>query len=168
MTDKMVKRRMVAVIREQVDPTAALQDVSGMADDVPVFIEGSVLYPYIQYTAKCTVPTLLGRKSLSVDCLVDGINGLGATADTFSVEQVNSNDEKCLHAEITSGEAQQAAQRTVTHSLGKQLKVIAPFDVQLEPAGTIYKRFWIIRIGDDRVIADSVTGGMHPLHAFAA
>ncbi len=73
-----------------------------------------------------------------------------------------------MPSKITASDARQTAQRTVTHRLGKQLKMIAPFDVQLEATGTVYKRFWIIRIGDGRIMADSVTGNMHPLSAAAA
>ena len=159
---------MLNVIREQVDSGTALQNIAGMTDDVPVFVEGSVLYPYFAFSARCTIPTMIGRQAMSVDCLVDGINGLGATTDSFSTAQTLATDEVRLQTRITNEDAGRAAQRTVTHSLGKQLKMIAPFDVQLESAGTIYKRFWIIRIGNGRIMADSVTGNMHPLSAIAA
>ena len=164
----MAEERKLAVIRERVDSTAALQNVASMTDDVPAVIEGSALYPYIAFTAQCAVPTMIGKKEITVDCLVDGVNGHGATADPFSTKQMVSCDEVMLELKITDDEAQRTAQRTVTHRLGKQLKMIAPFDVQLESAGTVYKRFWIIRIGDNKVMADSVTGNMYPLSASAA
>jgi hypothetical protein len=164
----MVKEGKFTVIRERVDSATALQNVAGMTDDVSVVVEGSVLYPYFGFTARCSVPTMIGKKELTIDCLVDGINGHGATADSFSTEQAVARDEVRLRSKITDDEARRMAQRTVTHRLGKQLKMIAPFDVQLEAAGTVYKRFWIIRIGDGRIMADSVTGNMHPLSASAA
>ncbi len=164
----MNKEGKFAVIRERVDSITALQNVASMTDGVPAVIEGSVLYPYIGFTAQCRVPTMIGKKEICIDCLVDGVNGHGATADTFSTGQTVARDEVRLQARITDDEAQRTAQRTVTHRLSKQLKMIAPFDVQLEAAGTVYKRFWIIRIGDGRIMADSVTGNMHPLSASAA
>jgi hypothetical protein len=164
----MAKERTLAVIREQVDPGSALQRVEGVTIGVSAVVERSVLYPYIQFTAQCTVPTMIGGKGLSIDCLVDGINGLGATADPFSTDQLVLRDEVRLQPKITNDEARRAAQRTVTHQLGKRLRMIAPFDVELEPVGTIYKRFWIIRIGKGRIMVDSVTGDMHPLSANAA
>ena len=164
----MNKEEKFAVIHERVDSTTALQNVSSVTDDVHAVIECSVLYPYIAFTAQCAVPTMIGKKEITVDCLVDGVNGHGATADSFSTEQTVAGDEVRLQSRITDDEAQRTAQRTVTHRLGKKLKLIAPFDVQLEAAGTVYKRFWIIRIGDGRIMADSVTGNLHPLSASAA
>jgi hypothetical protein len=32
----------------------------------------------------------------------------------------------------------------------------------------IYRSFWIVRIGDSRIMVDSVTGGIQPLSASAA
>lgn len=164
----MAREKTICVIREQVGSSTALRNVEGMMADVPVFLEGSVLYPYLKLTARSTVPTIVGKRRISVDCLVDGVNGHGATADSYSTEQAIAGGEIRLQTKITVDDAERTARRTVTHRLGKQLKMIAPFDVQLESAGTIYRRFWIIRIGDGRVMADSVTGGMHPLHASAA
>ena len=46
--------------------------------------------------------------------------------------------------------------------------MIAPFDVSLEATGVIYRSFWIVRIGDVRIMLDSVTGSTHPLVASAA
>jgi hypothetical protein len=164
----MAKGRTFTTIREQVDSTTALQDIAGNTDDVSAAVERSVLYPYFRFSAQCTVPTVIGKKDMWVDCLVDGMNNLGATADPFATDQLISCDEVLLQPKITNEQAQRTAQRTVTHQLSKQLRMIAPFDVHLESAGTIYKRFWIIRIGDARIITDSVTGSMHPLSANAA
>ena len=164
----MVKEKTIAVIREQVDSATALQNIAGMADNFSAVVERSVLYPYFRFTAQCSVPTMIGRKAISVDCLVDGINGLGATADPFSTGQLVLCDEVRLQPKITTDEAQRTAQRTVTHQLGRQFRMIAPFDVKLEAAGTIYKRFWIIKIGNGRIMTDSVTGNMHTLNATAA
>ena len=167
-TGKMTEERIINVIRGQVDSTTALRHVEGMTGNVSVIFEGSVLYPYIGYTARCNVPTMIGMKKVSVTCLVDGVNGLGATADSFRTEEALTHDEVRLQSKITADDAQRTARRTVTHRLGKKLKMIAPFDVQLETAGIVYKRFWIIRIGDGRIMADSVTGNMHPLSMTAA
>ncbi len=163
----MNKEKTLTVIREQVDSTTALRNVEVMTD-VPAVIEESVLYPYIGFTACCTVPTMIGKKKVSVTCLVDGVNGLGATADSFRTEEALAHDDVRLQSKITADDAQRTARRTVTHRLGKKLKMIAPFDVQLETTGIVYKRFWVIRIGDGRIMADSVTGNMHPLSVTAA
>lgn len=163
----MIKGKMLTLIRGEIDSSAALRIVAGMTAHIPV-VERSVLYPYSRFTARCDVPTMIGRKSMTVNCLVDGINGHAATADDFATDTIDSLNETCLQAAISDEDAKRAARRTVTHRLGKQLRVIAPFNVQLESAGTVYRRFWIVRIGDQRIMTDSVTGGMHPLNATAA
>ena len=56
--------------------------------------------------------------------------------------------------------------QSIEYRIWKQ--TIAAFDVALRPTGKIYKRFWIIRVGDSRIMADSVTGNMHQLSASAA
>jgi len=164
----MADVKMLTVIREQVDASAALQSIHVVRGDVAGVVEQKLVYPYYLFRAGCKIPTIVGKQDVSVDCLVDGINGLGATADPFITEQLNVTDENHLKSEISNSEAVKVAHRTVTHQLGKKLKMIAPFDVTLEARGMIYRSFWIIRIGDRRIMVDSVTGGMHPLSASAA
>ncbi len=164
----MADEKMLTVIREQVDASAALQSIYAAREDVAGVIEQKLFYPYYRFKAGCKVPTMIGKKDVAVDCLVDGINGLGATTDPFATDQLNLSDENQLKPEITNCEAVKIAQRTVTHQLGKKLKMIAPFDVTLDAKGMIYRIFWIVRIGDSRIMIDSVTGCMQPLRASAA
>jgi len=164
----MADVKMLTVIREQVDASAALQSIHVARGDVAGVVEQKMVYPYYLFRADCKIPTIVGKQDVSVDCLVDGINGLGATADPFITEHLNVTDEDHLKSEISNSEAVKVAHRTVTHQLGKKLKMIAPFDVTLEAKGMIYRSFWIVRIGDSRIMVDSVTGGMHPLSASAA
>ena len=164
----MADEKMLTVIREQVDASAALQNIHAARGDVAGVIEQKLFYPYYRFKADCKVPTMIGKQDVAVDCLVDGINGLGATADPFITDKLMVTDENLLHPDISRDEAVKIAQRTVTHQLGKKLKMIAPFDVTLDAKGMIYRSFWIVRIGDSRIMIDSVTGGMQPLRASAA
>ena len=164
----MADQKMLTVMREQVDASSALHSIHAFRGDVAGVVEQKLIYPYFQFTASCKIPTVIGKQDVAVDCLVDGINGLGATADPFSTDQMNVTDENQLKPEISNGEAVKIAHRTITHQLGKKLKMIAPFDVTLEAKGMVYRSFWIVRIGDSRIMVDSVTGGMQPLRASAA
>ena len=163
----MADEKMLSVIREQVDASAALQRIQAARGDVAGTVEEKMVYPYYRFKASCKIPTIIGKQDVTVDCLVDGINGLGATADPFATDQLNVTDENQLKPELSNCEAVKIAHRTVTHQLGKKLKVIAPFDVTLEATGLVYRSFWIVRIGDSRIMIDSVTGGTHPLSASA-
>ena len=164
----MGDEKMLTVIREQVNASAALQSIHAAGGDVAGVIEQKLFYPYYRFKAGCKISTMLGKQDVAVDCLVDGINGLGATADPFVTDQLNVTDENLLKPEISKREAGKIAHRTVSHQLGKKLKMIAPFDVTLEAKGMIYRSFWIVRVGDSRIMVDSVTGGMHPVRASAA
>lgn len=163
----MSKEGILEVICGEIDASAALRNVEGIGGHIPV-VEQSVLYPYRRYTVRCDVPTMIGNKSMTLNCLVDGINGHAATTDDFATDKHNSLRERRLQTFIPDDDAKRAARRTVTHRLGKKLRMIAPFNVQLESAGTVYRRFWIIRIGEQRIMTDSVTGNMHLLDATAA
>jgi hypothetical protein len=164
----MADEKMLTVIREQFDASAALESIHAVRGDVAGVVEQKLVYPYYRFKAGCKVPTIIGRQDVVVDCLVDGINGLGATADPFSTNQLSVKTENVLQPDISNREAVKIAHRTVTHQLGKKLKMIAPFDVVLEATGLIYRSFWIVRIGDSRVMVDSVTGSMHSVCASAA
>jgi hypothetical protein len=164
----MVKQKTLTVIREQFDSAAALRRIEDLTQDVSASIEQKLYYPYYGFSANCTVRTMIGRKSLSIDCLVDGINGLGATADPFVTEEIAVADEMRLLSRISHDEAVRTAQRNLTHQLSKKLKMIAPFDVTLESNGTVYRGFWIVALSNGRIMIDSVTGGIHPLSASAA
>jgi len=159
----MTKHRTLSIIRQQVDADAARRSVAGLSGGAMVKVEGSALYPYARFAAECSVPTLIGRKSIAIECLVDGVNGIGATADPVAIDERIASDEVLLQTEISTAAAQRTAQRTVTHRLGRKFRTIAAFDVKLEAMGTIYKRFWIVRVGEGRVMTDSVTGNMQQL-----
>jgi hypothetical protein len=164
----MAEQKRLAVMRERVDGSSALQSIHVLRGDVAGVVEQKLVYPYFRFKASCKIPTMIGKQHVTVDCLVDGINGLGATADPFITDQLLATDENHLKPDISRDEAVKIAQRTVTHQLGKKLKMIAPFDVTLEAQGMIYRSFWIVRIGDSRIMVDSVTGGIQPLSASAA
>ena len=164
----MADEKMLTVIREQVDASAALQSIHAVRGDVAGVVEQKLYYPYYRFKAGCKVPTMIGKQDVAVDCLVDGINGLGATADPFITDKLMVTNENLLHPDISRDEAVKIAHRTVTHQLGKKLKMIAPFEVTLEATGLVYRSFWIVRIGDSRIMIDSVSGGMHPVRANAA
>lgn len=164
----MNKGKTMRVIRGEVDVHAALENARAMAAGAPVAAAQSVLYPYFGFRAHCTIPTFVGTRTVSINCLVDGLNDAGATADSYMTDVLYASNEVRLEAIVSQVEAERTARQTMTHGLGRKLKMIAPFDVHLELAGIVYKRFWIVRIGDARIMTDSVTGHMHPLNASAA
>lgn len=164
----MSKREQVVVVRGSITSTDALCLVSSLTGDVEVQLKPDVIYPYYCFDAICSVPTLAGRKEISLICLVDAVNGLGATADNFELKTETLAASKLLSIELDTQVASEIAQRTVTHRMGKKLRMIASFDVSLVPRGMVHKRFWIVQSSDARVMVDSTTGNLHPLKLRAA
>ena len=164
----MPDKEQVVVIRGALNATDALCVVASLTGDLDARVEKDVLYPYHCFDADCSIPTLAGRKRLTMICLVDAVNGLGATADNFELKSESVSAASRLETEIDAESADDIAHRTVTHRLGRKLRTITTFDVALKARGIIHKRFWIVRTSDARVMVDSTSGGLHPLKLRAA
>lgn len=164
----MSKQEQVVVVRGSITSTDALCLVSSLTNDVEVQLRPDVVYPYYCFDANCSVPTLIGRKDVSLICLVDAVYGLGATANKFELKTESVLAASLLPPEIEIEAATDIAQRTVTHRMGRKLRMIASFDVSIVPRGMVHKRFWIVQSSDVRVMVDSTTGNLHPLKLRAA
>jgi hypothetical protein len=158
----------IVVIRGALTSTEALCVVASLTGDVEARVEKDVIYPYHCFKARCSVPTLAGRKKLDMICLVDAVNGIGATADEFQLTRERIDVEQQLATEIDADKALEIARGTVTHRLGRKLRTIASFDVELLPRGLVHKRFWIVRSSEARIMVDSTNGSLHPLKLRAA
>jgi len=164
----MADEERAVVIRGALNATDALCVVASLTGDFEARVEKDVIYPYYCFDADCSIPTLVGRKNLVIICLVDAVNGIGATADNFELNSESVAAQSLLTTEIDAESASDIAQRTVTHRLGRKLRTITSFDVKLNPRGIVHKRFWIVRTSDARVMVDSTSGGLHPLKLKAA
>lgn len=153
----------VDVVCGSITSRDALGLVSSLTSDVGSTLESEMTYPYYCFDAHCSVPTLAGRKKVSMLCLVDAVNGLGATADSFELKKESVRQEYLLSTKVNNDDAADIAQRTVTHRMGRKLRMIASFDVAIVPRGIVHKRFWIVQSGDSRIMVDSTTGKLHPL-----
>lgn len=153
----------VEVIRGSFAATKARRLVAAVTGDRSAAVEGEICYPYHSFSADCRVPTLAGRKMLSLACLVDAVNGLGATAGRFSVAGEPVAPQDILVQEVGGQTAAGIAQRTIVDHLGRKLRSIAHFEVSLTSRGLIHKRFFIVRCAKARMMVDSTTGLMHPL-----
>ena len=164
----MAERETAVVIRGAITATDALCVVATLTGDVEARVETEMIYPYYCFDAKCTVPTMTGRKAVSMICLVDAVNSLGATADSFELKTEAISADQLIGIELEAAEAESIAMRTLTHRLGRKLRTITTFDVDLSPRGLVHKRFYIVRTADARVMVDSTNGGLHPLKLRAA
>lgn len=164
----MANQSKLSVIQQQVDAATALHKIDGLAGVKAARIERKMYYPYYRFTANCVVPTLFGKKAMVVNCLVDGVNGLGATAGAYSSATVTAPTDALLQFVVSMQEAQRTARRTISHQLGRKLRMIASFEVDVEPQSIVYKGFWIIRTHDTLVMVDSSSGCIHPLSSRAA
>jgi len=163
MTDEQV-----VVIRGAFNATDALCVVASLTGDIEARVLRDIIYPYYCFDAACSIPTLAGRKPLSMICLVDAVNGLGATADSFELKKERVSAETVMATTIDVADAADIATRTVTHRLGRKLRTITDFDVDVTSRGLVHKRFWIVQTGEARLLVDSTTAGWHPLRLEAA
>jgi len=164
----MREQPTIRAIEQRIDAAAALGRVAALAGGAEGAVERKLYYPYFHFRARCAVPTLAGRQALALDCLVDGINGTGATADPFGCDALPVAGAHLLAAAIGRDEAERIARRTVTHRLGRKLRMIAPFAVELEACGVVYRGFWIVGVAGGRVMVDSATGAIQSVGASAA
>ena len=164
----MTEKTELVVVRTAFSATEAMCVVASLTGDFDARVNDEVIYPYHCYVADCSVPTMVGRKQVSMVCLVDAINGLGATADSFNLRTETVPVEQVLNVDVAAEEAERIAKNTLTHALGRKLRMIASFDVALHARGLVHKRFWIVETKDTRVMVDSTTGGLHPLAMRAA
>jgi hypothetical protein len=158
----------IVMIRGSFNATDALCVVASLTGEVDARVEKEVVYPYYCYDASCSAPVAAGRKDVSILCLVDAVNGLGATADSFELKQEPVRSAKVMEATIDDDHALRIAERTVTHRLGKAFRTVADFEVRLNPRGFVHKRFWVVRTRDARLLVDSTTAGWIPLKLKAA
>jgi hypothetical protein len=164
----MTDEAQVVVVRGVITSTDAVCLVSALTGDMDATLAAEVIYPYYCFDANCSVPTMVGRKDVSLVCLVDAVNGLGATADEFELKQETVPASQLLAMELDNDAASRIARRTVTHRVGRKLRMIASFDVSLVPRGMLHKRFWIVQSSGAKVMVDSTTGNLHPLKLRAA
>ncbi len=161
----MTNGESVLCMREQVDAVGALRIVGSIGDTSKAAIERKIYYPYFWFRARCRTTTLLGRRVVSANCLIDARNGLGATADSFETEASMVEADALLAARTTVGEADRAARRFVAHSFGRSLRMLADFGVTTKALGLVYKAFWLVRVGGLTVLVDSMTGSVYPMKA---
>jgi hypothetical protein len=164
----MADEQALVTIRGAFNATDALCVVATLTGDFEARVKRDVLYPYYCFDAGCRIPTLAGRRPLSMPCLVDAVNGLGATADSFQLKNERVPAGRIISTSLDGDQAADVALRTVTHSLSRKLRTIAGFDVDLKPRGLVYKRFWIVQTRDARLLVDSTTANWHPLKLEAA
>ena len=158
----------IVMIRGSFNATDALCVVASLTGEADAQVEKDVIFPYYCFDASCMAPAAAGRKDVSVICLVDAGNGLGATADSFELKKEPVKASRLMDLTIDDEHARRIAERTVTHRLSKSFRAIADFDVRLTSRGLVHKRFWIVRTREARLLVDSTTAGWFPLKLRAA
>jgi len=164
----MSRRIQISLIRPLLGATDAVGVISSIAGSHAAQIERKIYYPYFWYSADCAARTLFGKKALTINCLVDGRGGLGATADSFEVDEPAVPREAVMLCRTGETQARRSAQRFVTHNLARGSKTVGNFEVALESRGLVYKAFWLVRCEGAMVMVDSVTAAVHLLGERAA
>lgn len=152
----------VDVVAGHFDRVAAARAVGRVAQ-AEAHVERCVYYPYHWYRVAGSAPSWLGRRKVALGCLVDARSGVARTADEFDVEKSVVPVGDLMQPNKDSVTAEREAQRYVSHALGRNLRTIANFDIELDHCGVVYKAFWILRCGETRVLLDSASGELQVL-----
>lgn len=158
----------LGVITGEVSAVDAVHLVAALSGSDDVYLETTQYFPYFSFAGVCTLPSLFGKRQTNVRCLVDAVNGHGATADPFNIAYETGQEMQAIQTEISVEEACAAAHRAITHSLSRNFRVIARFDPVFEAPDIVYKKFWIVGDGHVRALVDSTDGSIHPLRVQAA
>ena len=159
----MSAHRGICVIATSFCDDAAVRRVRALVNTRNVQLEQAVYYPYHRFVLDGSVASWFGRRRLSAECLVDAQHGVASTSDPLTLVERFVDSAEML-PEITNAiEARNAALRYGQHAFSRLARAIASVDVNVQPLGTVFRRFSIVRAGPDRVMVDSVTGGLHPL-----
>lgn len=155
----------VSVIREQVSAAEAIEIAAAAGDMSGVRDATCIHYPYYWYQAHGSAPGLFGRRSLALDCLVDARSGIASTTDRFTTEQRRLADSVQMACRHSADDARDAAQRCLAYSLGRRLRTIADFQLNLDDRGLVYKTYWVVDCAGEDLLVDSGNGAFHPLQA---
>ncbi len=158
----------LAVIKGEVSDTDAIRMVAALSGSNDVRAESTQYFPYFSFAGACTLPRLFRSRQVHVRCLIDAVTGHGATADPFEISYEEQQEMNTIAVKISAQAAGVSAQRTLTHTLGRNLRVIARFDPVFDVATLVYKKFWVVGDGHVRAMVDSADGSMHPLRVHAA
>jgi len=154
----MKQKFLVPVINENLslDEASSIYDKS--APDLTYKTVSKSYYPYFFFQANYQVPILFLQKQLSVNCMIDALNGQAATTDGFQVFETEVAHEDVLVSRINENQAKKYGKRYMINHLGQSLKCIANFDVSMCFKNTVYKSFWVFEMNGCSLIIDSVNG----------
>ena len=164
----MITKNQISLIDGEYHLDKIIETVADTSGVIIKEIESSVIYPYFSFNVSSLINTLVGQKSISFICLVDACNGLGVTAENFSVKELVIENKELLEIKIDQINAKEIAIKTSNHHLSKCFRTITSFNVNCDLDGIVYKRFWIADAGDKRLMIDSITCGWYPLKRSAA
>ena len=110
----MKQKLLVPVINENL----SFEDASSIYDkslpDQAYNMVSKSYYPYFLFQANYKVPILLLQRQLSVNCMIDALNGQAATTDNFRVFETEVAHEDVLANSIDKKQAKKIEEPTPT------------------------------------------------------
>ena len=159
----MTELTPVTVIRERLGDADAMRAVADVVGSAKVAIERRLYYPFHWYRVSGSAPALFARRPLTLECLVDARIGQASTADPFAVVRDTVPAGALLPPERDSQDAEREARRYASHALGRGLRTIASFELELEHRGVVHKAFWLMRCDGHGVLLDTTNGELQLL-----
>lgn len=134
--------------------------------DASVTAERKLFYPYYAVELRYAAPTLFGRSTFRIACLVDARAGLGATTDPFELETLEPSPRDIVAPCVDEPEAEHIAKRYTGYVLRNRRRALVAPTVDVVACALVYKPFWIVtHEASGPVLVDGLTGGFYPLSA---
>ncbi|WP_269410040.1 hypothetical protein [Lentibacillus daqui] len=128
-----------------------------------------VYYPYIIFEFTIDRRRFFHPLKGYVGCTIDGVNKIGALADTFpELAKVEVSDQNIIALDLTFAEAKKIAEDFLYNSISARKKVITAPKLNLTKQELFYRPYWIVEGDVDLpghffITVDAVSGKFHPL-----
>ncbi|MGY0692365.1 hypothetical protein ACW2QC_06160 [Virgibacillus sp. FSP13] len=128
-----------------------------------------VYYPYIMFEYVIDRRNFFHPLKGNVGCTIDGVNKVGALADTFpQLASQNVSDNHIIPLHLTLAEAKEVAENFIYHSIASKKKVLTVPTLTSSKQAIFYRPYWIVEGDSDLpdhflITVDAVTGKFHPL-----
>ena len=153
----------ICAIKPGISRNQARCIISGVSGDFSPQVQRLVYYPYLWVHYVYTVKTFLGKRSIKAYILVDLLNNLASTADSFEHEDIAVDEEALIPFSVGKEKALETARTYLLHSSIHKMKTLLLPESRVQEERELYKPFWIVKCTDrDRlsfhVLVDALTG----------
>ncbi|GGB40853.1 hypothetical protein F3157_18150 [Virgibacillus dakarensis] len=132
-------------------------------------VQRLVFYPYMIFEYVIDRRNFFHPLKGHVGCTIDGVNKVGALADTFpQLMKQEVSDRDFIQPDLTLADAKERAEDFLYHSLSSKKKILTIPKLTLTKQEIFYRPYWIVEgilnlPNHFFITVDAVSGKFHPL-----